>query len=101
MNEIFRYDETIRLFVYEPMPHVDPFPTDSAEPTPLGVISDPHILRLVLPYLDTTSVRTLSAVNSTYCSFVRGMIHSRTLASIKWVKDGKLKWRPQSIVSLR
>uniref|UniRef100_A0A914QU21 F-box domain-containing protein n=1 Tax=Panagrolaimus davidi TaxID=227884 RepID=A0A914QU21_9BILA len=86
-----KFDEITRQFVYDPE-SVIPSSPPASNPTELGAFINPHILRLLLPFLDTASIRTLSSLNSRFCYLVRGLIHSRTLISIKWIRKGTRKW---------
>uniref|UniRef100_A0AC35G2R5 TRAF-type domain-containing protein n=1 Tax=Panagrolaimus sp. PS1159 TaxID=55785 RepID=A0AC35G2R5_9BILA len=87
-----RFDEITRQFVYDPE-SVIPSSLHTSDATELGDFINPHILRLLLPFLDTASIRTLSSLNSRFCYLVRGLIHSRTLISIKWIRKGIKKWK--------
>ncbi|KAE9555568.1 hypothetical protein FO519_001239 [Halicephalobus sp. NKZ332] len=90
-----RFEDKMQQFLFEPSfsrqkttEEKNPEKKDSI----FGDFREPHVLRLLLPYLDTVTIRTLCSLNSTLNDFIKALIKSRSMISLIWKRTGKGKW---------
>uniref|UniRef100_A0A7E4UT46 TRAF-type domain-containing protein n=1 Tax=Panagrellus redivivus TaxID=6233 RepID=A0A7E4UT46_PANRE len=84
-----RFDERTKLFTTEPMPNLPPF---SFPESFYGAFKKDHLITLLIPYLDTASLRSLAATNFVMYQLIQRNIGPRKLVSFTWKRGPLKKW---------
>uniref|UniRef100_A0AC34QNE9 F-box domain-containing protein n=1 Tax=Panagrolaimus sp. JU765 TaxID=591449 RepID=A0AC34QNE9_9BILA len=87
-----KFDENIQKFLFEPFYGESYQNSGKQMPSDFGDFKFPLVLDILLPFLDTTSIRTLSSLNSTLSHVIRDLVKSRTMILLNWKKVAPRKW---------
>lgn len=96
-----KFQDDIQKFLFEPF-YGETYENSGKEfSSDFGDFKIPHVLDILLPFLDTTSIRTLSSLNSTLNYVIRSLMKSRTMILLNWKKVGTKKWEISGKVSIK